>query len=156
MVRLELQKQLSASDSSSTCVADDLVFKVAKRRLKEIRDELPHPEIVTNFSLDEKGRGLIDIFYQGRLIGQEIIETADSWKEKDRLLAYREVLKKKVRLVVMAPRSEAMRVRYMMLELNNWWLFYYIVYGYDAAGRLVRVLRPVPPDLKSPETVYIN
>ena len=102
------------------------------------------------------GRGLIDIFYQGALIGQEIIETADSWKDKDRLFAYRDVLRKKIRLVVMAPRSEAMRVRYMMLELNNWWLFYYMVYGYDSAGHLVRVLRPYPTDRKAPETPYIS
>ncbi len=137
-------------------MADDLVFKVAKRRLQEIGDELPHPDIVTHFSVDEKGRGLIDIFYQGKLIGQEIIETAESWKEKDRLIAYRNILRKKIRLVVMAPRSEAMRVRYMMLELNNWWLFYYMVYGYDSAGRLVRVLRPVPLETKTPETPYIS
>jgi len=153
---LSLWKTLSASDPSSPCVADDLVFKVAKRRLKEIGDELPNPDTITHFSMDEKGRGLIDIFYQGSLIGQEIIETSDSWKEKDRLLAYRAVLKKKVRLVVMAPRSEAMRVRYMMLELNNWWLFYYMVYGYDSAGRLLRVLKPIPPDRKASETPYIS
>ena len=137
-------------------MVNDLVFKVAKRRLQEIQEELPYPDIVTNFTVDSVGRGLIDIFYQGKLIGQEIIETADSWKEKDRLLTYREILRKKIRLVVMAPRSEAMRVRYMMLELNNWWLFYYIVYGYDSAGRLVRVLRPYPPDRKAPETPYIS
>lgn len=137
-------------------MADDLVFKVAKRRLQEIGDELPHPDIATHFSVDDRGRGLIDIFYQGKLIGQEIIETADSWKEKDRLMTYRSILKKKVRLVVMAPRSEAMKVRYMMLELNNWWLFYYLVYGYDSAGRLVRVLRPVPPGHEAPETTYIS
>ncbi len=137
-------------------MADDLVFKVAKRRLHGIEEELPHPDIATHFSVDEAGRGLIDIFYQGALIGQEIIETADSWKEQDRLLAYRDVLRKKIRLVVMAPRSDAMRVRYMMLELNNWWLFYYMVYGYDSAGRLVRVLRPCPHDRKEPETFYIS
>lgn len=137
-------------------MADDLVFKVAKRRLQEIADELPHPDIATHFSLDEAGRGLIDIFYQGSLIGQEIIETADSWREKDRLVAYRNILKKKIRLVVMAPRSEAMKVRCMMLELNNWWLFYYAVYGYDSAGRLVRVLRPAPPGRKEPETPDIS
>jgi hypothetical protein len=137
-------------------VVDDLVFKVAKRRLQEIQEELPHPDIATHFSVDEKGRGLIDIFYTGALIGQEIIETPDSWKDNDRLLAYRDILKKKVRLVVMAPRSDAMRVRYMMLELNNWWLFYYLVYGYDSAGRLVRVLRPYPPDRKAPETPYVS
>lgn len=137
-------------------MVEDLVFKVASRRLQEIKEELPHPDIATHFYVDEVGRGLIDVFYQQALIGQEIIETADSWKEKDRLFAYRDVLKKKIRLVVMAPRSEAMRVRYMMLELNNWWLFYYMVYGYDAAGRLVRVLRPVPPDRKETETPYIS
>lgn len=137
-------------------MAEDLVFKVAKRRLQEIQEELPHPDIATHFSVDDVGRGFIDIFYQGALIGQEIIETADSWKEKDRLLAYRDVLRKKIRLVVMAPRSEAMMVRYMMLELNNWWLFYYMVYGYDSNGRLVRVLRPYPPDRRIPEAPYIS
>lgn len=137
-------------------MVDDLVFKVAKRRLQEIEDELPHPDISTHFSVDVEGRGLIDIFYQGKLIGQEIIETADSWKKKDRLLAYRDVLRKKIRLVVMVPRPEAMRVRYMMLELNNWWLFYYMIYGYDSAGRLLRVLKPTPPDRKASETPYIS
>lgn len=132
------------------------MFKVAKRRLQEIGEELPHPDIATHFRMDEAGRGLIDIFYQRNLIGQEIIETADSWREKGRLLAYREVLEKKIRLVVMAPRSEAMKVRYMMLELNNWWLFYYMVYGYDSAGRLVRVLRPAPLDHKAPDTPCVR
>jgi len=70
-------------------------------------------------------------------------------------MAYRDVLKKKIRLVVMAPKAEAMRVRYMMLELNNWWLFYYMVYGYDNEGHLYRILRPVHPDSKASDTTYI-
>jgi hypothetical protein len=131
-------------------MVDDLIFNVAKRRMREIAEELPHPDIATNFSVDEEGRGLIDIFYQGNLIGQEIIETSTSWKEKDRLFAYRKVLRKKIRLVVMAPRADAMKVRMMMLELNNWWLFYYMVFGYDSQGRLVRVLRPCPPERDMP------
>lgn len=133
-------------------MVDDIVHKVAEKRLKEISVELPHPDITTHLSFDELGRGLIDISYQGTLIGHEIIETADSWKEKGRLFVYRDILKKKIRLVVMAPRSEAMRVRCMMLELNNWWLFYYMVYGYDSKGRLYRVLRPLPPQARSTGT----
>ncbi|MBN1109822.1 MAG: hypothetical protein JXA45_03580 [Methanomassiliicoccales archaeon] len=136
-------------------MVDDLVIKVAKRRLQELREEIPHPDIATNFRVDGEGRGLIDIFYQGRRIGHEIIETADSWKTEGRLMAYRDVLRKNVRLVVMAPRAEAMKVRYMMLELNNWWLFYYMVYGYDGAGHLIRVLRPVHPDVAKVETPYV-
>jgi hypothetical protein len=131
-------------------MVDDLIFNVARRRVREIAEELPHPDIATHFSVDREGRGLIDIFYHGDLIGQEVIETPTSWREKDRLLAYREVLKKKIRLVVMAPRTDAMKVRMMMLELNNWWLFYYMVYGYDSQGRLVRVLRPSPPEKDVP------
>ncbi|MCX6651100.1 MAG: hypothetical protein NT131_05535 [Methanomassiliicoccales archaeon] len=131
----------------------DLVFKVAKRRMREIAEELPHPDIATHFSIDKEGRGLIDVFYRGELIGQEIIETPSSWREKDRLFTYREVLRKKIRLVVMAPRADAMKVRMMMLELNNWWLFYYMVYGYDSQGRLVRVLRPSPPERDVPYVI---
>jgi hypothetical protein len=131
-------------------MADDLIFTVARRRVREIAEELPHPDIATHFSVDGEGRGLIDIFYHGDLIGQEIIETPTSWGGKDRLPAYREVLRKKIRLVVMAPRADAMQVRMMMLELNNWWLFYYMVYGYDSQGRLVRVLRPSPPEHDMP------
>jgi len=132
---------------------DDLVYKVANRRLKEIAEELPHPDIGTHFSVDEDGRGLIDIYYRQDLIGQEIIETADSWRKKDRLMAYGDVLRKRIRLVVIAPWAEAMKVRYMMLELNNWWLFYYMVYGYDSQGRLYRVLRP---SLQEVETPYVD
>jgi hypothetical protein len=127
-------------------MVDEVILKAAKRRLQDIEAELPHPDIATHFSAAEDGSGRIDLFYCGKLIGQEIIETSESWRKKDRLFDYREVLKKKVRLVVLAPRADAMKVRMMMLELNNWWLFYYMVYGYDSQGRLVRVLRPAPPD----------
>lgn len=123
-----------------------MILKAAKRRLQDIEAELPHPDIATHFSAAEDGSGRIDLFYCGNLIGQEIIETSESWKKKDRLFDYRKVLKKKIRLVVLAPQADAMEVRMMMLELNNWWLFYYMVYGYDPQGRLVRVLRPAPPD----------
>ena len=129
------------------------MFRVASRRIKEISDELPHPDIATHFSLDDSGRGLIDIFFQRELIGQEIIETAESWREQGRLAAYRAVLCKKVRLVVMAPRSDAMKVRMMMLELNNWWLCNYMVFGYDSQGRLFRVLRP---HAKTSEAAYVQ
>lgn len=126
-------------------MVDEVVLKVAKRRMQDIKAELPHPDIVTHFSMAEDGSGRIDLFYQDKLIGQEIIETSESWRKKDRLFDYQEVLKKKVRLAVLAPQADAMKVRMMMLELNNWWLFYYMVYGYDPQGRLVRVLRPAPP-----------
>jgi hypothetical protein len=134
-------------------VDDELVFKVAARRLRDISDEIPHPDVSTHFSLDPEGRGMIDIFFQGRLIGQEIIETSDSWMKGDRLSAYRTVLHKKIRLVVMAPRPDALKVRRMMLELNNWWMCNYMVFGYDSQGRLLRVLRPHP---EAPEATYIG
>ncbi len=114
--------------------------------MREIASELPDPDIVTHFSVEEDGRGRIDLFLKMEMIGQEFIETSSSWREEGRLGDYRKVLNKKVRLVVMAPLAEAMKVRMMMLELNNWWMFNYLVYGYDAQGRLVSVLRPEPPD----------
>lgn len=135
---------------------DDLISKVAEERLRAIQRELPPAEVVTHFQEDERGRGLIDIVYQGALVGQEIIETQDSWKEEGRLAAYQAVLRKKVRLVVVAPRGEAMRVRYMMLELNNCWLFYYMVYSYDPDGHLMRVLRPAVPGRREPAVPYIQ
>jgi len=127
-------------------MVDEIVLKVAKRRMREIKTELPHPDIATHFSEGANGIGQIDLFFQGDLIGREFVETAISWKDKGRMDEYRRVLQQKLRLVVMAPRIDAMKVRMMMLELNNWWLFYYMVYGYDSQGRLVRVLRPIPPD----------
>jgi hypothetical protein len=133
---------------------DDLLFKVAKRRMREIAQEIPHPEVTTHFSVDKEGRGLIDIFLHGDPIGHEIIETSKSWQDKEeRLFAYRKVLNKKIRLVVMAPRQDVMMVRMMMLELNHWWLFNYMIYGYDNNGRLVRVLRPSPPVTSVPCSV---
>jgi hypothetical protein len=43
-----------------------------------------------------------------------------------------------------------------MLELNNWWMFYYMVYGYDERGRLFRIIRPAPPHEKASYTSYIS
>jgi len=42
------------------------------------------------------------------------VETATSWKDKGRMDEYRQVLQQKLRLVVMAPRADAMKVRMMM------------------------------------------
>lgn len=134
-------------------MTEDIIFKVAKRRIREIELEVPHPDLATHFSVDEEGRGCIDLFFQDKLIGQEFIETQESWEKERRIFDYRRVLQKRVRLVVMAPRKDAMKVRMRMLELNNWWLCNYMVYGYDERGRLVRVLRPVPHKREGPECV---
>jgi hypothetical protein len=124
-----------------------MVLTVAKNRLRGIRNEIPYPGLYTHVSIDAEGRGLIDIFCNSDLIGHEIIETQESWKDPGRLTVYRHVIDKKIRLVVLAPQNDSMKVRMRMLELNNWWRFYYMVYSYDDEGRLARVLRPVPTDL---------
>lgn len=119
---------------------------VAKNRLRGIRNDIPYTGLDTHVTIDAEGRGLIDIFCNGDLIGQEIIETQDSWRDPGRLSVYRQVIDKKIRLVVLAPQNDSMKVRMRMLELNNWWRFYYMVYSYDDEGRLARVLRPAPTD----------
>jgi len=127
-------------------MSDELVLTVAKNRLRGIQNEIPYSGLDTHVSIDAEGRGLIDIFCNGDPIGQEIIETRDSWKGPDRLNVYGRVIDKKMRLVVLAPQIDSLKVRMKMLELNNWWRFYYMVYSYDDEGRLARVLRPTPAD----------
>ncbi|MCG7843921.1 MAG: hypothetical protein MIO90_00650 [Methanomassiliicoccales archaeon] len=64
-------------------MVDDIVLKVAKRRMLEIGTELPSPDINTHFSIDEDGSGRIDLFHRCDLIGQEIIETTNRFLEEE-------------------------------------------------------------------------
>jgi hypothetical protein len=122
----------------------DLIDLVAKNRIERIRDEVGchFPGAEAHYSVDPEGRGVITIQLEDRLIGVEYIETPETWNRPERMMEYRKVIGNKARLVVCAPETCARSARMRMLELNNWWLFYYLVFSYDAAGNLFRVGRP--------------
>jgi hypothetical protein len=54
---------------------------------------------------------------------------------------YRRTLQGKARLVLIVPKEMAASTYTRMLELNNWWLFYYQVYYYDEKGDVVQMDR---------------
>jgi len=105
-------------------------------------------------------RGIITVLQDDRfVISKEMVETEESLAEPHKLVEYAKVLMNKARLVVIVPKACAVEHRLKMLELNNYWLFYYQLYYYDERGELYhldrktwRRLRGLPSDVEwSPE-----
>ena len=122
----------------------ELVEQVAAKRMEHTLDEFQRvfPKAKAKFYLDPEGRGVIKVLDDRYLIGLEFVETAESWGSRNRLWEYETALRNKCRLVVLAPKEVAMAARMRLLELNQQWLFYYLVYSYDERMRLERIGRP--------------
>jgi hypothetical protein len=122
----------------------ELVEQVAALRMERTLEEFHSlfPKAEAKFYLDQEGRGVIKVLEGRYLIGMEFVETADSWGSKKRLWEYETALRNKIRLVVLAPKDVAMAARIRMLELNQQWLFYYLVYSYDEKMKLEHIGRP--------------
>jgi hypothetical protein len=121
-----------------------LVDKVVEVRVGMIKNEIsgffPHANIeVTN---DKNGRAVIKMVEDGYVIGMEFVETSSTWDDPKRQRDYYIALVNKCRLVVIAPSEHAMRARLRLLEFNQRWLFYYLVYSYDGEGNLKKIGRP--------------
>jgi len=109
---------------------------------KEVDSCFPGAE--SNLSMLDDGRAHISIQWEGVTIGEEYVETATSWNQPERLVEYRKVLVgNRKRLVVLVPLRHARSARLKMLELNHWWLFYYLVFSYNHEGEINRVGRPM-------------
>jgi hypothetical protein len=122
----------------------ELVEQVAAKRMERTLEEFRRvfPRAEAKFYLDQEGRGVIKVLDDRYLVGLEFVETVDSWGSKKRLWEYETALRNKCRLVVLAPKEVAMSARMRLLELNQQWLFYYLVYSYDERMRLERIGRP--------------
>lgn len=119
---------------------------VINKRIEMIAKEVEHcyPKAAVTFSISEDGRAHLCIVWEDRVIGEEYVETAKSWNQPERLAEYRKVLVgNRTRLVVLVPERHARSARLKMLELNHWWLFYYLVFSYDHEGEIKRVGRPM-------------
>lgn len=124
----------------------ELLKYVVNRRIEMIAKEVEHcyPGAEASCSILDDGRAYIIIHWDGRVIGEEYVETATSWNRPERLEEYRKVLVgNRKRLVVLVPERHARSARLKMLELNQWWLFYYLVFSYDQDGNIKRVGRPM-------------
>ncbi|QLH74344.1 MAG: hypothetical protein HPY73_01985 [Methanomassiliicoccales archaeon] len=122
------------------------IERLAHKIMPEIRKDFRSifPEAETKFFVDGEGRGVIKVIENGYLVGMEFIETEVSWASKKRMWEYYVVLVNKCRLVVYVPKAHADSARMRLLEFNNYWLNYYLVYSYDEGLRTELVGRPRP------------
>ncbi len=136
-------------------VADDGIIetvtqKRAKDSLREIREI--YPEATVTFEVCG-GRGVITACQDRYVVSKEFVETAETLSNPHCMIEYAHVLQAKSRLVVVVPKEKAVKTRMRLLELNNWWLFYYQVHYYDENGNIKHVDRrtwrrmmDLPPD----------
>ncbi|MDD1771055.1 MAG: hypothetical protein LUO79_08215 [Methanomassiliicoccales archaeon] len=125
----------------------ELVEFVARRRIEMIANEVK--EIFSgaeaSYHLTSDGRAHIVIVWEGAVIGEEFVETGESWSRPERMREYLKPLVNKARLVVVVPERHVRPARMRLLEFNQWWYFYYLVFSYDPEGRLKPYGRPRPP-----------
>jgi hypothetical protein len=117
---------------------------------REIREH--YPEATVSYEICG-GRGIITACVDRYIVSKEFIETEDSLSNSHCMIEYARVLQGKSRLVVVVPKHKAVRTRLRLLELNNWWLFYYQLHYYDEGGNIKKVDRKtwrrmmgLPPD----------
>ncbi len=138
-----------------------LIEKVAMRRaedaLKEIRKHFP--DATMNVELVD-GRGVLTVCHGRYVVSKEFVETAESMSSPHCMSEYRRTLQGKARLVLIVPKETAANTYTRMLELNNWWLFYYQIFFYDEQGNVRRmdrktwchmIGRPYEPVRRAPE-----
>ena len=138
-----------------------LVEKVAQRRAQDAMNDVKkhYPDATMKIEVLD-GRGILT-FCNGRfVVSKEFVETVKSLSSHHRMMEYRHVLQGKARLVLIVPRIEAPNTFTRMLELNNWWLFYYQIFYYDEEGEIRKMdrkawckmsSRPYEPPTRAPE-----
>lgn len=146
-------------DSTDSTMA--LVEKVARHRAKDAMNEIKrhYPDATMKIEVID-GRGTLT-FCNGRfIVSKEFVETAETLNSRHCMMEYRHVLQGKARLVIVVPMVEASNTFTRMLELNNWWLFYYQIFYYDDKGEIMRMDRkawcrmsgrPYEPHARAPE-----
>lgn len=138
-----------------------LVEKVARRRAKEVLKEIRqhYPEATIDIEVQD-GRGVSTACQDRFVLSKEFIETDESLCSPHRVSEYSRILQGRARLVLIVPKKNAIKMFMRMLEFNQWWLFYYQIFFYDAEGNIKRVDRktwcemmgrPYEPPFRAPE-----
>ncbi len=142
----DLESFICAPNRYRSVIGRELIDAVVKRRIDQIRDEAraAFPEAVIRHSIDPEGRGIISVTLNDFFLSQEFVETALTCERPERSLDYLRVLRDRMRLVIVVPESKANWMRLKMLQFNQWWLFYYLVFSYDEDGNIRKVGRPQP------------
>lgn len=138
------------SDVADEGVIEAVTQKRAADAQREIREIYPDATVTYEIC---GGRGVITAFQDRYLVSKEFVETAETLSNPRCMIEYAHVLQAKSRLVVVVPKEKAVKTRLRLLELNNWWLFYYQVHYYDEDGNITHVDRRtwrrmmnLPPD----------
>jgi hypothetical protein len=119
-----------------------LIEKVARNRADDmVKDIRRHfPDATVNIEVID-GRGVLTACYGRFVVSKEFVETVETLNSEHCMREYRRVLQAKARLVLIVPKEVAAKTFTRMLEMNNWWLFYYLVYFYDEDGNIRRMDR---------------
>jgi hypothetical protein len=138
-----------------------LIEKVTRSRaedaLKEIRRHYPEATVEIEVRDD---RGILTACQDRFVLSKEFVETEESLHSPHCMAEYCRILQGKARLVLIVPRENAIKTYMRMLEFNQWWLFYYQIFFYDAEGNIKRVdrktwcemmERPYEPPFRAPE-----
>jgi hypothetical protein len=131
-------------------VIEAVTQKRAEAAHREVREI--YPDATVTFEICG-GRGVITACQDRFVVSKEFVETNETLSDPHRLIEYAHVLQAKSRLVVVVPKERAVKTRLRLLELNNWWLFYYQIHYYDEQGNIKQVDRRtwrrmmnLPPD----------
>jgi hypothetical protein len=138
------------SDVADQELIESVTQKRAEAALREVRK--CYPDAAVSFEICG-GRGIITVCQDRYVVSKEFVETADTLSNPHCMIEYARVLQAKSRLVVIVPKEKAVKTRLRLLELNNWWLFYYQIHYYDEHGHIKHVDRRtwrrmmnLPPD----------
>jgi hypothetical protein len=136
-------------------VADEGIIEVVTQKRAEATEKEIleiYPDVTVTYEICG-GRGIITACQDRFVVSKEFVETADSLSNPRCMIEYAHVLQAKSRLVVVVPKEKAVKTRLRLLELNNWWLFYYQIHYYDEQGEIKKVDRRtwrrmmnLPPD----------
>jgi hypothetical protein len=124
-------------------VADQVIIEaVTEKRAKAARREIleVYPDAIVTYEV-RGGRGVITACLDHYVVSKEFVETAETLSNPHCMIEYARLLQAKSRLVVV-PKEIVVKTRMRLLELNNWWLFYYYqVHYYDENGNIKPVDR---------------
>ncbi len=132
----------------------EIVEAVTQKRAKDAQREITeiYPDATVSYEIC-KGRGVITACQDRFVVSKEFVETDVTLSDPHCMIEYARVLQAKSRLVVVVPKEKAVKTRMKLLELNNWWLFYYQIHYYDEKGdikhvdrRTWRRMMNLPPD----------
>ncbi len=115
-----------------------LVEEIIRERVAQVEAEVRriYPLAIVESDIDDEGRGIITASIDSFVVTKEFVETEKSAFAACRFSEYFEIMANKSRLVLIVPQPLALKIRLRMLDFNQMWLFYYLVYSYDFNGRI--------------------